>query len=164
LTLHLERLIPIHDAAKLLGLSETRLRELVQAGTIKGAILPGGDIGVSENAAEINALNEKLQAITQEQFIHLRGNKITITDAEQKYGIPNRTIRKWIGHNYIQVIDRGYPVKIDEGNLAYCAAIYSERQKAGVVAGAPLLNEQRKPYLLKHPGLSEYRRRKRTKA
>jgi len=160
LILHLERLIPIHDAAKLLGLSETRLRELVQAGTIKGAILPGGDIGVSENAAEISALNENLMSIKRSQFEHVHGSPITVTEASKKYDTNRATILMWVRQKYIRILTPGYRMEIDEADVAYCAAIHAARKGFGGQTGAPLLDSSGDPYLLKHPKLSEYRRRK----
>ena len=159
MTLHLDRLIPIHDAAKILGLSEARLREMVQAGKIKAAILPGGEIGVSENTA-ITALNEKLQTIKREKYAHLKGQPITATDASSKYDVNRRTLLRWVDKKYIVVIQPGYQMTLDEGDVAYCAQIHHARRISGVTSGAPLLADDLTPYLLKLPNLSEYRRRK----
>ena len=167
MTLHLDHLIPLRDAAKLFGLSEKRLHELVQAGKIKGAILPGGEIGVSKDAAEINAINEKLRAIKRKQFDRLRNVPITITDASNKYSIQRDTILLWVNkQRYIKILKTGYRMEIDEADVAYCAAIYELRRsfigqsKERGQTGAPLLDEMGDPYLLKHPKLSEYRRKK----
>lgn len=159
MTLHLDHLIPLRDAAKLFGLSESRLHDLVKAGKIKGAILPGGEIGVSETAA-ITALNEKLQTIKREKFAHIKGQPITVTDASSKYNVNRRTLLRWVDKKYIAVIQPGYQMILDEGDVAYCAQIYHARTMSGVTSGAPLLADDSTPYLLKLPNLSEYRRRK----
>jgi len=157
---HMEQLISLPEAAKALGMSESSLRNLVEQGKIKGAVLPGGEIVVSQDVSKIKVLNARLQEIDRKQFVHLENNFITLTQASDQYSIPNRTIRKWLNHGYLAADSSSYPVKVNEADLAYCALIYEERQKKGLQYGAPLLDENKQPYLLKHPGLSEYRQRK----
>ncbi len=160
---HMDRLMALPDAARMLGVSEASLRDLIQKGIVKVSFLPGGEIGVSEDVAKVSqliVLNARLQDIRREQFAHLDASWITIAEAEAKYKVPNRTIRKWLSHSYIKTDASTYPSKVNEGDLAYCMAIYSERQDKGIHFGAPLLDDNNRPYQLKHPSLSEYRKRK----
>ena len=50
---------------------------------------------------------------------------------------------------------------LDEADIAYCAAIHTVRKQAGIRTGFPLLDENGRPGLLKHPNLSRYRREQR---
>ena len=162
---HLDHLISLQEAANISGLSEIRLRELINEGKIRAAVLPGGEIGVSRELAAITALNERLQTISREQFKNLRGKSISATDGAQKYDLHRNTIIKWAKQRYIQVLTSGYRMEVDEADLAYCVAIHNERKKGyGVQTGAPLLDKNGQPYLIKNPKLSDYRRRKKEPA
>ena len=158
---HLEHLISIREAAQMLGLSERRLRELVQEGSIRAAILPGGEIGVSKDLATITVLNEKLKSIRPTDYKNLRGVPITTSDAVGKYKVVKQTLLRWTRQGFVKVLKPGYRLELDEADVAYCAMIFHLRQNAGVFAGAPLLDENGAPYLLKHPVLSASRRRQR---
>jgi len=162
MNLHLDHLIPLRDAAKLFGISEKRLHELVQAGKIKGAILPGGEIGVNRDAAEINALNENLRYIKRSLFAHLAGVTITVSDGAQKYGVHRNTVLNWVKRGYVKQIKSGYKMEIDEADLAFCARVNEIRKQHEMLFSGPLLNDAGQPYQIKHPSLSEYRRKKKT--
>jgi hypothetical protein len=162
----LDRFIPLPKAARRLKISEKTLRSLVEAGKIRAAILATGQIIVSEqNAAQVvtyEQINEQLRAIRREDFNRLSGRAITISESVKKYDVPNRTLYGWIERNQVAVIEHGHGMKLDEADVAYCAAVYSIRKTTGSLSGASLLDEGGKPNLLKHPGLSESRRRKKT--
>lgn len=100
----------------------------------------------------------------KEDFLNkdLIGIAITVTDAAKKYNVNRFTILTWKNRGLIKTIKDGYRAEIDEADMAYCAKIYHDRQQAGIRYGAPLLNEDGQPYMLKHPQLSEYRRKKAT--
>ncbi len=165
----LPQLLPLPEAAKKLGLSLADLQARVETGTITAGILPTGKIVVSENEliSQKNAppgedINAQLRVIKREAFAHLKGQEITVTEAAKKYSIPGTTIRDWINSKYILIINPGgYPMKLDESNIAYCVAIHNVRKMIGIRFGVPLLDDNGSPYLLKHPELSLYRRRRR---
>jgi hypothetical protein len=50
-------------------------------------------------------------------------------------------------------------MELDEAEVAYCAEIYHARNG---ISGVPLLDEDGLAYQLKHPELSEYRRKRLT--
>jgi hypothetical protein len=147
--------IPLAEAVRKYNLTEDVLTRLIQDGRINAAQLPSGELLVSDES-----LNEKTkEQIIEEQFGHLRGQAVTISQASQKYNIAGMTIRDWVARNYITIVDEGYPVRVNEAEVAYCADIHQQRQAAGITGGVPLLDENGLPYRLKHPELSEYRRR-----
>lgn len=147
---HLERVISLPEAAQRLSLSVEALKALVERGTIRGVQLPNGEIAVPEDEAQ--------PTITKEQYEHLRDKPITVSEVIDRYSIPNQTIRDWVNRGYIKVIQPGYGMTLDEADVAYCAAVYYEQKKSGI--RAPLFDEAGRPYQLKHPDLSEVRRRK----
>ncbi len=170
--------IPLNEAAARTGWTVERLRELVAAGTIMAGKLPDGDIivAVDESGTAIETptetspddqlplaaagddINAQLAAIRREDFAHLEGQGITVTEAAKKYNVNRRTILAWVKQQYIAVLKPGYRMELDEADVAYCTTVYSVRKQSGIRFGAPLLNESGKPYLLKHPALSRYRR------
>ena len=159
----LGNLISLPTAARRLGLSESELRTLIEKGKINLGISPSGEIVVNENASQVGNVNEQLAAIQRESFEHLRGQRISVTEASEKYGVPRETIIGWL-RRYPKAIlpltpstNRGSRMYLDEADVAYCAKIHLTRQKAGVYGGTPLLDEQGNPNLLKHPALSRYR-------
>ncbi len=180
--------IPLNEAAVRTGWTVERLRELVAAGTIMAGKLPDGDIIVAvdangtaiETPAEAETspderelppaaagddINAQLAAIKREDFKHLKGQGITVSEAARKYDVNRSTILKWTKQQYIAILKPGYRMELDEADVAYCATIHAIRRKTGVRFGAPLLDETGMPYLLKHPALSRYRReQKKTEA
>lgn len=102
------------------------------------------------------------QQLIEEQFNHLRGQGITISEAAKKYDTPRGAVDSWVYRgNYISFVDElAYPRLIDEAEVALCAQIYHERQKTGLT-GIPYFDDYDFPVTeMKHPELSEYRRRK----
>lgn len=142
--------LTLTQAAKHLGLSVEVLTQMVNSGTLKGMITTTG---------EVRLLKKDVEAvITRDKFAKLKGKPITIKAAEEKYGIPNPTITRWIQRGYIAKLGNAYPTQIDEADIAYCAAVYKSR-----AGSSRIFNEQGEPYKLKLPDLAEYRRRKQSK-
>lgn len=110
--------------------------------------------------AEFETIQKTKQEIISEKWPALVGRAITVTDAAKKYNIVRTTIVRWKEKGYLEVLEDGYKMTLDESQVAYCAEIYHERQSAGIRKGPPLLDENGLPYELKHPKLSEYRKRK----
>ena len=157
--------LPLSEAASKLGLSEAELRSRVESGTIAAGKLPDGEIVVSITTKE-DDINARLSAIKREDFKHLRGNPITVSEAAKKYGekygvkLIGQTIRDWVKRGYIQTLressGRGSYMELDEADVAYCAAIHAVRKQ--YKTRAPLLKEDGSPYLLMHPNLAKARR------
>jgi hypothetical protein len=135
------------------------LTDLQPGAKIEIEITPTGEIVVSSNGND--SLKTK-QDILEENYADLIGQPITISKASKGYEVPNSTLRDWIKQKYISIVDDGYPVKINEAEVAYCAEVYHQRKKAGTLKGAPLFDLNGLPYKLIHPSLSEYRRKRRS--
>ncbi len=179
--------IPLKEASKRTGWTVERLRELVAAGTIMAGKLPDGDIivAVDESGTAIETpteiipderelplaaagddINAQLAAIRREDFEHLRGNPITVSEAAKRYGekhninLVGQTIRDWARRGYIRVLrpssGRGSYMELDEADVAYCVSIHVIRKQHK--SRAPLLDENGRPYLLKYPKLAKARR------
>lgn len=148
----LDRFIPLSKAARRLGIARETLLSLVDSGRIKGAVLPNGEIGVSEPELD--------QLINREQFSHLRGQPITINQATERYELNNRTVRNWIERGHIRVLKPGYGMELDEADVAYCAAVYTT---LGGTRGKRLFDESGQPYQVKHTEWADYQRERRRK-
>jgi hypothetical protein len=107
---------------------------MIASGRIKGAKLPSGEIGVSQNDLD--------QLITREQFEHLRGKSITINQASESYGIHPETIRGWVKQGYIAVLKEGYGKELDLADVEYCVAVY---RSLGGARGKCLFDADRRP-------------------
>jgi hypothetical protein len=142
----LEKLIPLPQAAARLGLTVEALTRLVDSGTIK-ANIHEGVVLIPESQVK--------QAITREQFVHLKGTPITMAEASEKYGPTVKTIWSWVARKYIAKLDDAYPVHVDEADVAYCAAVYKSRGKS-----SRLFDEAGRPYVLKRPEIAAYRQRR----
>lgn len=148
----LDRFIPLSKAARRLGIAKETLLSLVDSGRIKGAVLPNGEIGVSEPELD--------QIVAREQFESLSGKAITVPEAVKQYGINSVTIRNWIRHGYIKVLKDGYGMEIDCADMAYCAAVY-QAQKG--TQGKRIFDESGQPYLHKQTQWATYQRERRKK-
>jgi hypothetical protein len=127
------------------------LQRLINNGILH-AVRLGGTVAVAES--ELN------QTITRDQFDHLRGQAITISETAQKYGLNNRTIRHWVARGYIKVLDDDYGMHIDHADVAYCAAVY---QALGGTPGKRLFDDNGQPYQLKRTDWATYQRERRKK-
>jgi predicted site-specific integrase-resolvase len=147
--------LPLATAADKYQIPLTVLTRLVRDGKLEAIQLPDGEVAVNEHN-----LRTKEQIIA-EQYGSLVGQAITISEAVDKYNVPNQTLRQWVMRGYIKVITPGFRAQLDEADVAYCIGVYRKRKEMGSLSGAPLLDEAGRPYELKRPELAEYRRRKR---
>lgn len=67
---------------------------------------------------------------------------------------------RWARAGYIEVKERGYRLKLNEADVAYCAKIYAEKYKAynGKMTGVTVFDEEGNPYRLKYPEIAAYKR------
>jgi excisionase family DNA binding protein len=155
---HIPTYIPLPEAAKKYGLSEAVLTQLIQVGKIQAIRLSTGELLV---AAENNGSRKTKAEIIAKEFVHLRGEKITVTEAAGKYDLHRDTILEWVQKGYIAVLKPGYRMELDAADIAYCAKIYQQKLKdyGGQLRGVNIFDEQGNPYQLVHPALAERRRR-----
>jgi excisionase family DNA binding protein len=117
------------EAAHQLGVSEARLRRMIDAGKIRAANI-GEETVVSE--ASIRELTPKEQLPEYKKYAHLKGVSIWISDASRKYNIPNQTIVRWVAKGIIRRLGtEKNKVLIDQADLAYCAEIYHAHRGQG---------------------------------
>jgi hypothetical protein len=101
------------------------------------------------------------QPIARDRFKHLHAKPISVSEAVERYKVPQQTIRQWITRKYIAVIKPGFGMKLDEQDVAYCTAIYhSRKEKLGTLVSTRLFDAGGQPYQLKYPDLSQRRRKR----
>ena len=146
--------IPLKHAAERYGISEKTLLERVKSGSIASAQLPDGELLVAENHVD-PSLN-----INRQDFDHLRGQPISMSEASRKYEIGQSNFSRWTKADYIKVLERGWKVLLDEANVAYCVAVYKAKQEyyGGQLTGVPIFDEAGNPYHPKHPEMAAYKR------
>ena len=164
-------ILPLSEAARKMGMDEATLRAMVQSRKLRAFIDPEGimyvqmtqqgtlPVAVAETQQPQPAddINARLSRIRREDFAHLEGQAITVSEAARKYKVPASTIHTWIHRGYLTTLGKvGRHRQIDEADIAFCAAIYHVRKPFG--SRAPLLSEDGRPYLLKAPELARLRR------
>ncbi|OGN74471.1 MAG: hypothetical protein A2X25_06175 [Chloroflexi bacterium GWB2_49_20] len=132
--------ISTEEAAHLLGVSQARVRRMIEAGTIKAANV-GSDTVVSE--ASIRKFH-KQQPISQpsgiqkedlpeyKKYSYLRNGIISISEAARKYDITFSALHRWVTRGYI--LRKGQDknkVLLSEQDVAYCADIYHSHRGRG---------------------------------
>ena len=147
--------IPLKYAARKYGIPEKTLLERVKSGSIASAQRPDGELLVAENNVD-PSLN-----IKRDDFEHLRGQKISMSEASRKYQIAHANFSRWTKAGYIKVLERGWKVSMDEADVAYCVAIYNAKQEyyGGQLTGVPIFDENGDPYQAKYPEVAAYKRR-----
>jgi len=97
--------------------------------------------------------------IIENRYPDLIGQEITVTDAAKKYGVDRRNILRWKDKGYVSVIKSGYGMTLNEAEIAYCADTYKDQRSNGYAHGTPLFDASGLPYQLKHPDLSQRRKK-----
>jgi hypothetical protein len=128
------------EAAHQLGVSEARLRRMVEADTIKAANISGETV-VSE--ASIRKFH-KQQPISQpsgtqkedlpeyRKFSFLSRQRIGISEAARKYEITFSALQKWVVRGYITRLGQDKnKILLNEQDVAYCAEIYHSHRGRG---------------------------------
>lgn len=147
----IENYIPLPQAAKRLKITTIALQRLIDSGILH-AVRLGGTVAVPET--------ELTQTIFREQFDHLRGQAITITQAVGKYSLSESTIRNWVGRGYIAILKDGHGMQLDEADVAYCTAVY---EAIGGGQGKRIFGQTGQPYQMKHTDWADYQRERRKK-
>jgi hypothetical protein len=149
MAVELERVIPLPQAAKQMGMTVEALTHLVTSGKLEAVQLPGGEIAVSERAAK-----QQVRPIERDE--RLRGVGITVTEAATKYKVPRNNILAWVARGYITVIEPGYKMSLDESDVKLCVGISAQHKSVG--SRAPLFDENGQPYQLSESVMASYRR------
>ncbi len=152
--------LSLKEAAKKHNVEEEVLTQLIAAGMIE-AVEENGEtlVAVDKNGNGNNGKEPQTkEEIIAAKFAHLCGQPIHVTDAAQRYHIPRNTIVRWARRGYINVLEAGYRMELDEADVAYCAYVYNKRKEEGIVFGSRLFDEDGNPYQIKYPDLAKKRR------
>ena len=147
--------IPLADAAQKYGIPEKTLTQLIETGKIEAVQLSSGELLVT---ADIISPPQTKEQLVTEKYSHLSGQRITVSDAAEKYSVDRRNLLNWKSKGYIAVLKPGYQMELDEAEVAYCVDVFQKQQEAGIKYGTPLFDENGLPYKLKHPDLSKRRK------
>jgi predicted site-specific integrase-resolvase len=141
----LDTFISIAEAAQRLAITESQVRAMVDTGKIKGIVV-NGDVVVREKDMKVKQpkvqpiKQPKVQPIKQlssihrddlpeyQQFAHLHGQPIWVTEAARQYGVAQPNISRWIKSGVIKQlgVDKNR-LLLDEQDVAYCAYVYHQR-------------------------------------
>jgi hypothetical protein len=126
-------------AADKYKIPETEIRELIEQGRLDLYELEEETGRVWLVARDEVAALAAERFIRRENFKHLEGVPISISDAGFKYHFHTGTISKWIKQNHITVLERTPNwVYINEADIAYAAAL---RDLKGIRPGRNLWTE-----------------------
>ena len=124
--------IPLSEAARKYGLDEDYLRQMVERGKIRAAMV-AGEMVVSEEevrgeAIEVKALRKE-DLPEWKQFAHLNDKGIGLSEAAGKYRVNIPTIYRWYKSGFIKEIGRktvrgGTKILLNEADVAYCVFVY----------------------------------------
>lgn len=108
---------------------------------------PGATIELKKSSSGDIILNghsrKTKQQLIDENYSHLVGVGISLSEAAEKYGVPRSVIEGWVysSGNVSFVDETVYPKLVDEAEVALCADIYKERRAAGT-SGLPYFDEE----------------------
>jgi hypothetical protein len=162
LELNIPTYLPLSQAAHKYDIPESVLTQLIHAGKIEAVRLPSGELLVSADDSSPKTKEE----VIADEFAHLCRQKISASEASRKYSkkygvtISHVLFSRWARAGYINVIDRGYRLQMDEADVAYCAKIYAEKFEDydGQMTGVTVFDEDGNPYQLKYPEIAAYKR------
>jgi len=143
----LPTLVPISEVPRKYGLEEAYLRQMVEKGKIRAAMV-AGEIVVSEDEVKERAEREYTTGEKKEDLLeyqknaHLQG--IGIAESARKYNLAFSTVQNWVKVGYVKKIrQEGQKILIDEADVAYCNEIYRSR---GGTRGRWLFKSDGTPY------------------
>ena len=142
--------LPVADAAKKYGYNLDELKRLAQSGKIDAAVLPGGDVVVSEISVKSQLKKEDFPEY--QKFISLKGTGLGVRESAEKHNIPLSTLQGWVSKNIVAIIGtEGRKILLDQADVSYCAEIY--RSTGG--QGRRIFNDDGTPYKPKTGPLAE---------
>ena len=165
------RFLPLEEAAAVTGYSVAYLQYRAKMGTILAGMMDDElVIAVTEDGKlveiapapapepEGDDINARLRQIRREDFAHLEGVEIGLSEAAREFGVSPQLVHRWVKRGYIKVLrTKGRRKYLDKGDVAFCIAVFRARQPFGT--RAPLLDKKGNPYLIKYPDLAKARRR-----
>ena len=123
--------IPLEDAAKKYGYALVELKRLAQSGKISAAVLPDGDMVVSESSVK-SKVRKKEDLPEYKKYAELAEETIWVSKAARDYGISHSTVVRWAQLGYIRKMGKqGNKTLLSAQDMAYCAEIYNTRKGQG---------------------------------
>lgn len=149
--------IPLVAAVQKYGILEKTLLKRIKSGKLASAQLPDGEYLVAEHDIDPSL------RIKREDFKHLRGQGISVTNAGKKYDIRAANFSRWTKLGYIKVLERGWKLILDEADVAYCAAVYRAKYTLydGQLSGVNIFDKEGRPYRLRYREIADTRRNER---
>lgn len=122
--------LPLPEAARKYGLSEARLKAMIENGKIRAAMI-GDEVVVSEDEVRSTGLRKE-DLPEYRQFANLHDIGIGIREASRKYGIHPATLSVWAKKGVIKIISvESNRTLLDEQDVAYACYIYKRNGKQG---------------------------------
>ncbi len=147
----LPTLLSLPEAARKYGLSEARLKTMIDNGKIKAAMI-GEEIVVNEDEVREKTIQRKEDLPEYKKHAHLKGSPIWVSKAARKYNLLHPTILKWVKAGVIKRLGAiGNKILLDEADVAYCAEIY---HRFGA-QGRKLFDDNGMPYKAKTGPLAQ---------
>jgi hypothetical protein len=117
-------LLRLREAAAEYKIPEPELRDLVEQGRLEFYELAEGNKREGLVARDEVAALAADRFIRREDFKHLVGVKISLTDASWKYHFQVGQLSKWIRQGHISVLERtSTVVYVNEADIAYARAL-----------------------------------------
>ncbi len=111
--------LTIAEAAGDFGIDGPVLEKLAKDGVIGSKVSPDGQLLVLEDEAR-----DVARKLDRRQWEHLRGRRITASDAERHYGLSKNYYARWGREGYIcKLGEDGWRVWLDEADVAYATAL-----------------------------------------
>ena len=161
-----DKTYPLPVAAKKWGVSLELLTNWLNSGKIK-AVYKNGEIQVTSPL-----INKTKDEIIEENFAHLKGQKISASEASRKYSklhgitIYSARFSDWNKAGYVKAKSDGYRLQLDEADAAYCAYAYVQKYKEynGHMQGVNIFDKDGNPYQLKYAEVAKQMRLERRQA
>lgn len=146
--------IPVSAAVEKYGVSKKVLLKRIKSGKLVAAQLPDGEYLVAEHDIDPSL------SIKREDFEHLRGQGISASESSRKYDISTANFSRWAKLGYIQILERGWKLILDEADVAYCAAVYKAKYEFydGQLSGVNIFDKEGRPYKLRYREIADMRR------
>ena len=142
--------IPVAEAAEKYGYDLDELKKMARSGKINAAVLPDGDMVVSDDSIKAKIL-KKEDLPEYKKFADLADETIWVSKAARKYGISQSTISRWTQLGYIKKTGKqGNKRLLNAQDVAYCAEIYNTRKGQG----KRIFDQNGMPYIPKTGPLS----------
>ena len=140
--------IPVAEAAEKYGYDLDELKKMARSGKINAAVLPDGDMVVSDASIKAKIL-KKEDLPEYKKFADLKDKEVWVSQAARDYEVPAPTISTWVKAGFIKVVgmDRNRKM-LKAQDVAYCAKIYHRYKELGT-QGRRIFDEKGMPYKAK---------------